>query len=161
LTMCDGSVRLGTKAGLAAALLASAAVLVPSNALCAAETRIELRIGDAVDRIRRDFPQLAPYLAEIEKEAREADQLAREFAKAAAECERENARLKAQRKKLRDCDEVAPIDPVRIDEPGLIIDATLAYRDGKAAFEVPGAWHLRLRGRAVERDQGGPAPGLP
>jgi len=72
--------------------------------------------------------------------------LGQEFAKAAEECERENARLKAHRKKLRDCDEVAPIDLVTIDEPGLIIDAALAYRDGKVAFDVPGAWHLRFRG---------------
>jgi len=115
------------KTGFVAALLTTAALFAPSYPLCAPETRIELWIGDTADRIRRDVPRLAPYLAEIEKEAREADQLGQEFAKAAEECERENARLKAQRKKLRDCGEVAPIDPVTIDEPGLIIDATLAY----------------------------------
>ena len=134
------------KTGFVAALLATAALFAPSHPLCAPETKIELSIGDTADRIRRDVPRLAPYLAEIEKEARGADQMAQEFAKAAEECERENARLKAQRKELRDCDEVLPIDPVMIDEPGLIIDATLAYRGGKVAFEVPGAWHLRFRG---------------
>src|SRR5262245_34105234 len=144
--MCDGSRWLRMKARLAAALLASAAVLVLSSALCA-ETRIELRIGDTADRIRRDIPQLAPYLAEIEKEAREADQSNQDTAKAWEECKRDNAKLKAQRNKPRDCDEVAGfIGEAQIDEPGLIIDATLAYRDGKVAFDVPGAWHLRFRG---------------
>jgi len=134
------------RTGFAAALLATAALFAPSHPLCAAETRIELSIGDAFDRIRRDVPRLAPYLAEIEKEAREAAQMDQASAKAAEECERENATLKAQRKELRDCDDGASIDPMTINEPGLIIDATLAYRDGKVAFEVPGAWHLRFRG---------------
>lgn len=128
------------KPGLLAAVLASAAVFVPYQALCAPETRIELRIGDTPDRITRNAPELASYLAEIRKEVRAAEQLGCDFEKEMKKCERENARRKAQRKKLRDCDEVAPIDPIEIIEPGLMIDATLAYRDEKVVFDIPGTW---------------------
>src|SRR5262245_16972469 len=110
--MCDRSRWLGTKARLAAAMLASAAVLVLSSALCA-ETRIELGIGDSRGRIRRDIPQLAPYLAEIEKQLREADQLDQEGAKAAEEC-----RLRPQHDELL-CDDLAW--PAAIDMLGFII----------------------------------------
>ena len=59
------------KTGFVAALVTTATLFAPSYPLCAPETRIELRIGDTADRIRREVPRLAPYLAEIEKEVRE------------------------------------------------------------------------------------------
>jgi hypothetical protein len=82
----------GDKSGLVGAVLASAVLFVPCRALCALQTRIELRIGDAPHRVTRYSPALKRYLVEIRKEVQAAEQLARDFEKEMEKCARDNAR---------------------------------------------------------------------
>ena len=128
------------------ALLLLSAFAQPRTAQSSREPTITIGIGDEPDLLSARSPVLGPYLAAIRAEIEDAEALGREFDQEIADCKRQNAGLVARGLKARDCDEeLAPIDPIRIDEPAVALTAAFVYRDPKTTFQAPGITMLRLR----------------
>ncbi len=133
-------------ARLLAALLAGACILA-RPAYSRSDPTVTIGIGDRAEELPKRMPFLASYLAAIKAEVEGTKSAADEIEQEMEKCKKESAALIARGLKGRDCDEEFAFDPPEVHEPATAIQATLAYRDKRVSFDVPGVTLLRLRQR--------------